>query len=388
MVVLAQVDQTVSQFAGLSIPMQLFVTAMLVGVAALAVYTGRLVQRRVDTAFVRSLITVCVLIVVSGLGVGFISVWNAWGELERVVRGLSVERRLPEVAITIPLVLLAHVISTVTREAVENVLNPRDVVTAHQQQTTYRLAQLVIWSTTLIVVLGVWEVNVQGLLIGAGFLGIVVGMAARQTLGNVLAGFVLLFTRPFEIGDWVAIGDDEGVVTAVTIINTHLRTFYGEDVVVPNDLVQDTHVINRSRRGRLLVEIEVGVAYDSPLDEVIETSQNAVTGLDALSDTPEPDVARKRFGDSAIVLGVRGWIDSPTASRRDQARSAMIDAITAAYDDAGITIPYPQRTISTRAASDDTAGPEAIDQLRHRPDSAETTGSHSRQDHSNRGETE
>jgi small-conductance mechanosensitive channel len=388
MVLLAQLDRLVPQLGGLSLPAQLALTAVLVVLGALCVSGGRLLQRRIETTFVRPAITVCVIALLGALGVVFVSVWNAWNELEGVAKDLSIQRRAPELAITIPLLVLAHAGSTIIREAIRNVFERRDGVTVHQQQTTYRISQLLIWTTTLIVVLGVWEINLQGLLIGAGFLGIVVGMAARQTLGNVLAGLVLLFTRPFEIGDWVAIGDDEGVVTDVTIVNTHLRTFYGEDVVVPNDLVQDTHVVNRSRRGRLLVEVEVGVAYETDLDHAIEASRAAVAGLDELTETPEPEVARKRFGDSSIVLGVRGWIDSPTASRRDQARSAMVDAITTAFDREGITIPFPQRTITTTSADGDIVTPVEREAGDQGSKAAEPTGSHSGPDQSHRGETE
>jgi small-conductance mechanosensitive channel len=342
----------VSALGGLSLPARLGVTVLLVCAAVAAVSGGRHLQRRVETPSLRPLVTVLVIGLVCGLGAVFVSVWSAWDELARATASLPVERRLPEVAVTVPLLLAAHVVSTLTRDTVGELFEGREAVTAHQQQTTARLAQLFIWTTTLIVVLGVWEIDLRGLLIGAGFLGIVVGMAARQTLGNVLAGLVLLFTRPFAIGDWVAIGSDEGVVTDITIVSTHLRTLYGEDVVVPNDLVQDTHVVNRSRRGRLLVEVDVGVAYGTDLDHAVETSLDAVSGLDELIDAPGPEVTRKRFADSAIVLGVRGWIDSPTASRREQAQSAMIDAIAAAYEREDITIPFPQRTVTTQSASE------------------------------------
>jgi len=84
------------------------------------------------------------------------------------------------------------------------------VLTDHQEEVIRRLAQISVYTFALLVVVGLFTDNVGGLLVGAGFLGIVVGMAARQTLGAILAGFVLMFSRPFEVGDWVEIGDHEG----------------------------------------------------------------------------------------------------------------------------------------------------------------------------------
>jgi small-conductance mechanosensitive channel len=337
-----------SAFGGLSTPEQLAATAIL-GTLVIATITGaRHLRTRAEAAYVPPVITVLTVTVLGLLGVAFVSVWDAWDPLTDAVGDLGARQRLPEIAITVPILIVAHVVSTLAKEAIQSVLGERDAVTAHQRQTSYRLTQLLVWTTALVVVLGLWEINLGGLLIGAGFLGIVIGMAARQTLGNVLAGFVLMFARPFEIGEWVAIGDDEGIVTDITILNTRLRTFHGEYVVVPNSMVRDAHVTNRSRRGRLLVEVEVGVDYDAELDHVVETTAEAITGLDPILDTPDPSVSRKRFADSSIVLGAWAWIDSPTADRRYQARSAMIDAIVEAYDREDITVPFPQRTIGSR----------------------------------------
>jgi Small-conductance mechanosensitive channel len=192
-------------------------------------------------------------------------------------------------------------------------------------------------------------VDLTGVLVGAGFLGIVVGMAARQTLGAVLAGFVLMFARPFEIGDWVQIGDNEGIVTDISIVNTRVQTFDGEFVMVPNDIVSGQEVVNRSRKGRLRIEVEVGVDYDTDVPMAKELAGEAMDDLDAILSVPTPQVVVKQFGDSAIVLGCRFWIDKPSARRKWRARTAVVEAVKAHFDEAGVKIPFPQREVSGRA---------------------------------------
>jgi small-conductance mechanosensitive channel len=239
-----------------------------------------------------------------------------------------------------------------------------DQITAHQQQLLTRIMQVGLLVVAGLTVLGIWGVNLGGLLVGAGFLGIVVGMAARQTLGSLIAGFVLMFSRPFEIGDWVEIGDEEGFVTDITIMNTHMRNFDGEFVVIPNDRVGNVAVTNRSREGRLRIRMEVGIGYDDDAERAAEVAREVLEGLDRIENNPPPHVVPSAFGDSAIVLDLRYWIAPPTPQGRWRSRADVVNAIQRRFDEEDITIPFPQRTVGwadseAPAASERRSGPEA-----------------------------
>jgi len=214
---------------------------------------------------------------------------------------------------------------------------------------THRLSQVIIWSVSIVVVLGIWIEDLGSLLVGAGFLGIVLGMAARQTLGTVLSGFVLMFARPFEIGDWVEVEDDEGIVTDISIVNTQLRSFDGEYIMIPNDVIASSTVTNRSKRGRLRLEVEVGVDYGTDVERAADLAEQAIDEVDEAIAAPSPQIVGKSFGDSAVVLGVRFWIDKPSARRHWKARTAAINAIKRAFEAEDIKIPYPQRELSRGA---------------------------------------
>ena len=182
-----------------------------------------------------------------------VAVLTLWGQFAVVVAVLPVAE---DAATAIGRGLLsalllggAYVASDVLEEYVSALSDDSDRITAHQEQLLTRIMQVGLLAVAGVTVLGIWGVNLGGLLVGAGFLGIVLGMAARQTLGSLIAGFVLMFARPFEIGDWVAIGEEEGFVTDITIMNTHMRNFDGEYVVVPNDLVTNQAITNRAARG-------------------------------------------------------------------------------------------------------------------------------------------
>jgi small-conductance mechanosensitive channel len=277
-----------------------------------------------------------------------VSVWGLSGELSQAFTDLGDEDTAGKLLVSGVLVGATYALTSFVGRIIQEVTSAAGVVSRHQREIIYRLTQVTLYAVVVLVVLGLFTENLGSLIVGAGFLGIVVGMAARQTLGSVLAGFVLMFSRPFEIGDWVEVGEHEGTVTDITVVNTRLQTFDGEYVVVPNDVIGGESIVNRSRRGRLRVEVEVGVDYETDVEHAAEVAREAVDGLDQVLNVPSPQVVGKRFADSAILLGVRVWIDNPSARRKWRARTAVVSAVKAAFEDEGIKIPFPQRELTGR----------------------------------------
>lgn len=260
-------------------------------------------------------------------------------QAEAVVRGL----------LTIAFFALVYIGTDILHRAVQRLMKRSEGITDHQAEITFRITQISVYILALLVVLGFWGIELGGLLIGAGFAGIVLGMAARQTLGAVIAGFVLMFSRPFEIGDWVEIGENDGIVTDITIVNTRLQTFDGEYVILPNDYVGSNEVVNRSRKGRLRIEVDVGVDYSTDVDHAMDVAKTAMNDVDDILTVPRPQVVLREFGGSSVVLGLRFWIDNPSSRRMWRAQTSVISAVKSAFEEAGVKIPFPQRELSGRA---------------------------------------
>ena len=287
--------------------------------------------------------------VVTVLGVlGVLTIWNLLVPLQVSYSELGVEDIAGNLLLAAVVLAAAYALSSFVGRVIEEVTSATGRVSEHQREIIYRLSQVVLYSIALLVAIGLFTQNLGSLLVGAGFMGIVVGMAARQTLGAVLAGFVLMFSRPFEIGDWVEIGDREGIVTHVSVVNTSIQTFDGEYVLLPNDEVSSQAIVNRTRKGRLRVEVEVGVDYEDDPSRAADVALAAVKDLEEVMTVPTPQVVGKRFADSSVVLGVRFWIDNPSARRRWRAQTAVISAVKAAFTEAGIKIPFPQRELMAR----------------------------------------
>jgi len=313
------------------------------------------------TTFRGLLLRTAQLTVFSIVVVSFLVVWGVADIVE--VLQPYLEDRDPTLVPTIQtlvLIMLAFVASDQLQRWIDRFSTALSDFTEHQEEILLRVGQVTIFVTVGATIFAVWSINVGGLLVGAGFLGIVVGFAARQTLGSLIAGFVLMFSRPFTIGDWVAIGDQEGIVTDITIFNTRLENFDGEFVVIPNDRVSDSAITNRSRKGLLRLTLDVGVDYDTDVDAAGDLARKAMIDVADVVDSPPPQVVPKSFGDSAVVLELRFWIDHPTPPRKWRAVSAVVRAVKTAFDEEGISIPFPQRTLTRRGDDAATDHPRSV----------------------------
>ncbi|MFC7165658.1 mechanosensitive ion channel family protein [Halospeciosus flavus] len=292
------------------------------------------------------------VLVLAGSG-ALVVVWGATGEIATLLQNSTFGERPvilgTRALVTVGLFVLVYVATGVVHSAMDNFVKRREGISEHQTEVTFRVLQLVLYTAFVLLVLGLWNVNLSGLLIGAGFAGIVFGLAARQTLGALLAGFVLMFSRPFEIGDWVEIGDNEGIVTDITIVNTRIQTFDGEYVMLPNDVVGATDIVNKSRKGRLRHHVEVGVDYNTDVEHAVEVAAEAMKDVEEILTVPRPQAVLTEFGASAVTIDLRFWIDKPSARRKWRAHTAVIAAVHDAFREEGIKIPFPQRELSGRA---------------------------------------
>lgn len=292
----------------------------------------------------------------SVVGGAVIALMIVWGQVEIALSALSfVFVTLPvfgQVTITGVIFLLAYIASDLFEQTIRDLSEEAEQITDHQQEVVTRVGNLTVFVFAVGATLTLWGLNLSGLLVGAGFLGIVVGMAARQTLGSMIAGFVLMFSRPFTIGDWVEVGEKEGIVTEITIMNTRMRNFDGESIVIPNDIVSNHAVVNRSEQGHLRLRLDVAVDYESDPGRAEEVALEAMSTVDSVAASPPPAAVPTEFGDSAVVLELRFWIDRPTPPRKWRATREVVHSVKQSFDEEGIKIPFPQRELSNRSSRD------------------------------------
>lgn len=252
---------------------------------------------------------------------------------------------LPGIFIGLILVLLTGYAAKVAQRVVKK-MGQRLLPSRSLQLLAVQIARIGTWALGLIIAAVVAFPDLRlGDVIGLLGLGsVAIGFAFQDIFKNFLAGILLLLEEPFRLGDQVIMGDYEGTVEAVKIRSTQLRTYTGELVEIPNAIVFTNPVrvmtAFRSRR----TDLDIGVDYTTPLPLAKETFLEVITNMEGILNAPAPEVDVVGFGDSSIDFQVRYWTTPQIAEVR-RIKSQVAIALKAACDDAGITIPYPIRTV-------------------------------------------
>ena len=259
------------------------------------------------------------------------------------------------------------VLGTIVRNVLTRVFREDDDDDPGGAVVAGRLAASVIVLAALVYALGLLDVRLGPLLGAIGIGGIAIAFAAQDILANFMASIILQTRRPFRRGDQILTNDLEGAVEDVNFRTVVLRTYDGERVLVPCAEVLRSPITNYTATGRRRTTLAVGVAYGSDLDRARRVILDAIRGLDGVYERPPAEVHVEAFGESSVDLAVRWW-HAPDIATLWRVRTAVATAVHTCLDEAGITIPFPQRVL--HFATDDDSGPVRVD-LRQ-PERADT----------------
>ncbi|WP_455385332.1 mechanosensitive ion channel family protein [Acidihalobacter prosperus] len=211
-----------------------------------------------------------------------------------------------------------------------------------------------------LIALVVAGVAFQNLALIAGALSVGIGFGLQNIVNNFVSGLILLFERPIRTGDWIVVGSVEGFVRRISIRSTQIQTFDRADVIVPNsDLISGsvTNWMLRDTYGR--VRVPVGVAYGSDTQQVkdilLRIAKEHPLVIQDSSAIPNPYVLFLSFGDSSLNFELRAYIRD--VGERLTVVSDLNFAIDAAFREAGIQIPFPQRDVHIIAPSQEPPSP-------------------------------
>jgi len=263
---------------------------------------------------------------------------------------LEFARWVPNIIIAI----VALVISIFVAKMIRNMARRAMAKTSTEGHIDILVAQLAYIGALalgIIMSLGILPINLSALFTGLGLAGFAVGFAMKDILGNFLAGIILLIQRPFTIDDYIKIGDVEGTVTNIRVRDTQLTTNDGRLIYVPNNTMSTSNIINLTALPLRRVDVDAGIPYSSDINRAVKACLEAAARLPGFVEQPIPDVIVTEFGDSAIMLRVRIWVDWKEHGYI-QAQSEALKLVKAALDDAGIDIPFPVRTVYLHQSKD------------------------------------
>jgi len=172
-----------------------------------------------------------------------------------------------------------------------------------------------------------------------------IGFAMQDVLKNLVAGVFIFTDEPFRIGDWIEWEDNAGVVEDISLRVSRVRTFDNELLTVPNSNLTDGVIKNPVAKGQLRLKFVFGIGYDDDIDKATEIIIEEAEAHEGIMEDPAPTVRLVELGDSSVGLQSRIWIEDPSRADFVKTRGEYVQAVKQRFDEEGINIPYPNRTI-------------------------------------------
>ncbi|MAS15172.1 MAG: mechanosensitive ion channel protein [Nitratireductor sp.] len=202
-----------------------------------------------------------------------------------------------------------------------------------------RYAVLVLVGVTVLAQFGVQTASIIAAL---GAAGLAIGLALQGTLQNVAAGIMLLVLKPFRVGEYVEASGISGTIQSIGLFATEMKTVDGLYILAPNSSLWNTSVTNYSRNTRRRNDLVIGIGYDDDIDLAQKTMLELAEADDRILSDQEPATFVSELGDSAVNITLRYWT---TTSDWWQTRLDITKAAKKAFDEKGISIPFPQRDV-------------------------------------------
>ncbi len=219
-------------------------------------------------------------------------------------------------------------------------------------QAVMLLSKGVVYLGSLIIILTVLQqagLKLGTLLGAAGIAGVAIGFAAQTSLSNLISGIFLVWERPFQVGDALQAGADMGIVYSIDLLSIQLRTYDNKLIRIPNEALIKNPFTNITRFPIRRMDIPIGVAYKEDVERVMNILREVADRNPYCLDEPEPVIIFKGFGDSALELLFAPWF-----SKTDYValRNSLLIEVKRRFDEEGIEIPFPHRTLYTGSATE------------------------------------
>lgn len=201
--------------------------------------------------------------------------------------------------------------------------------------------QVVLYVLLGLMVVSGLGIDISGLLALFSVLTLAVSLAIQNALGNVISGFMLIYTDPFSSGDFVEVGGQSGTVEEIGLTYTKLLTSDGKFVYIPNGAVTSAEIVNYTVLGKRRVDVTVSASYDAPVDTVLEALKEAAQ-LPATRPEEGISAVVESYGDSTISYTVRIWVKT---SEYWNTLCELKRNVKKVFDAKGIEMSYPHLNV-------------------------------------------
>jgi small conductance mechanosensitive channel len=267
------------------------------------------------------------------------------GELWR-----SVLESLPVVLLGLVILAVAIALAVAAARAFNRTIERANVDGSVAALLT-RIVRLVLFLAAVLFALSVMGVPVSSVLGLLAVAGLAVGLAIQGILENFIAGVILQIRRPIRRGEQVISGDYEGTVEDIDFRVTRLLTYDGTVVLIPNAQVYTNPLVNLTRRGKRRTTLVVGIDYRDDHDRARAVMAEALAEVEGVLGEPPSEVLLTTLGESSVDFELRYWTLPDIRSVR-HTQDRVLSAVKTAVEAAGMTIPWPIRTLVVDGDSD------------------------------------
>jgi len=240
---------------------------------------------------------------------------------------------------------IQRLIDYATRKVIEKRQKEEEVSDSTVIDLLGKILKITLWVVALILILSNLGYNISTLIAGLGIGGVAIAFALQNILVDIFAAFSIYFDKPFQIGDFIIVGEDLGVVQKIGIKTTRIQTLHGEELVVSNRELTETRVHNYKKMERRRIVFSFGVKYETP-SEKLKKIPSIIKGI--IDKTELADIDRvhfKSFGDFSLNFEVVYYLRSSDYNKYMDTQQEINLAIKGQFEKKGIEMAYPTQTV-------------------------------------------
>ncbi|WOF16385.1 mechanosensitive ion channel family protein [Methanoplanus sp. FWC-SCC4] len=247
---------------------------------------------------------------------------------------------LRDVLFFLTILFISFIIGTLLSKKIRKEIN--DKMPVNDRELIVKIIYFVIVVSGFLIALPYLNLDLSGLLVAGGIIGIVLGLAGQTVISNFFSGIIIFIEQPIKIGDNIGIGDILGTVQDIRILSTIIKTYDGIYTRVPNQTLFTSNITNFVAHIARRFEYIVGIRYQDDAEKAISVIKEMIYSHPFALKSPEPSVFVDDLGENGVNISVRIW--APSSVWWD-VRTEMLWKIKVALEENGIEIPFPQRTV-------------------------------------------
>lgn len=262
-----------------------------------------------------------------------------WGYL--IEAGDAIIKWIPDLLFAVLVLVIGLWVAKRLRNLVQRGLEKRN---ADPTLTSFLDSFLSVTFKAIVIIMAATMLGIKtaSIIAALGAAGLAVGLALQGSLSNLAGGVLILFFKPFKVGDTIEAQGVNGTVERIQIFNTIVRTFTNEEVFIPNGSLANNVIKNYSSTPTRRIDLKFGIGYDDDMSQAKAAVKQVIERCEYILNEPEPVVAISGHADSYVEIDVRIWVKNGDMLKT---RFYMFEEVKKAFDEQNISIPYPQQDL-------------------------------------------